>query len=99
VLWLNATRHDCPLPAGGARLLDALAAQRIAYRLTTRPWRDPALAGEPLLIAVGALTAPLEIVHNGALPAVGVAHLRIQPGDEVIIGQPAYLRRRFAFFR
>jgi len=98
-LWLNAVRLHCPLPAPGARLLAALAALGIAYRLATRRWRDPALHGEPLLVAVGSLDGPLEIVHNGALPAVGVAHIWVRPGDEVVIGQPAYLRQRFTFFR
>ncbi|HLH26347.1 MAG TPA: hypothetical protein VK066_27825 [Chloroflexota bacterium] len=98
-LWLNAARQDCALPAAGAPLLDALAAHGLACRLATRAWRDPALAGEPLLVAVGPLDGPLEIVHNGALAAVGVAHLWVRPGDEVVIGQPAYLRQRFAFFR
>jgi hypothetical protein len=98
-LWLNAVRLDCSVPADGARLLEALAAQGIAYRLATRIWRDPALAGEPLLVAVGSLDGPLEIVRNGALASVGVAHLWVRPGDEVVIGQPAYLRQRFAFFR
>jgi hypothetical protein len=99
VLWLNAVREDCPLPAGGTRLLDALTARGIACRLASRAWRDPALAGEPLLVAVGSLDGPLEIVHNGALVSVGVAHLWVQPGDEVVIGQLAYLRQRFPFFR
>ncbi|HEY7067656.1 MAG TPA: hypothetical protein VII06_39735 [Chloroflexota bacterium] len=98
-LWLNAARQECPVPAGGALLLTLLDAAGIAYRLATRAWRDPALAGEPLLVAVGALDGPLEIVHNGALPDVGVAHLRVRPGDEVVVGQPDYLRTRFPFFR
>ena len=98
-LWLNAARHDCPVPAGGAPLLGALGAHGITYQLATRPWRDSALAGEPLLVAVGSLNGPLEIVHNGVLAEVGVAHLSVRPGDEVVIGQPVYLRRRFAFFR
>jgi hypothetical protein len=67
-------------------------------RLATRAWRDPALKGESLLVGVGGLDGPLEIVHNGALPALGVAHLRVLPGDEVVIGQPPYLQQRFAFF-
>jgi hypothetical protein len=28
-----------------------------------------------------------------------VSNVRVQPGDEIVIGQPAYLRQRFAFFR
>jgi hypothetical protein len=98
-LWLNGAQQDCPVPSGGALLLDAFAELGVAYRLAVRQWRDPALTGESLLVAVGALAAPLEIVHNGALPAVGVAHLWVRPGDEVVIGQPAYLRRRFTFYR
>lgn len=87
------------MPSAGALLLAALAARGIAYRLAARRWRDPTLAGEPLLVAVGCLDGPLEIVHNGGLPAAGVAHLWVRPGDEVVVGQPTYLRQRFAFFR
>jgi hypothetical protein len=99
VCWLNAERHELALPAPEARLLDVLAAHGIPYRLHARRWRDPALGCEPLLVAVGGLDAPLEIVHNGQLAPVGVARLRVRPGDEVVIGQPAYLRQRFPFFR
>src|SRR5438105_274968 len=49
-LRLNAARQDCPVPAGGALLLDVLAANGITYRLATRAWRDPAFVGEPLLV-------------------------------------------------
>ena len=98
-LWLNTDRLELPLPSEGALLLDALTAGGMSIRLARRAWRDPALAGEPLLVGVGTLDGPLEIVHNGALAAVGVAHLRVLPGDAVVIGQPAYLRQRFAFFR
>jgi hypothetical protein len=99
VVWLDDERHECPLPAADASLLDALAAGGLAYELAARAWADPALGAEPLLVRAGHLTAPLEIVHNGALATVGIAHLRVQPGDEVVIGRPAYLRQRFPFFR
>jgi hypothetical protein len=52
-----------------------------------------------LLVAVGGLEEPLEIVRNGQLAGVSVARMRVRPGDEVVIGQPDYLRRRFAFLR
>jgi hypothetical protein len=99
VCWLNAERHELALPAPEVHLLDVLAAHGIPYRLRARRWRDPALGREPLLVAVGGLGEPLEIVHNGELAPVGVARLRVRPGDEVVIGQPAYLRQRFPFFR
>ena len=99
VLWLDDRRQECPLPAEGALLLDVLAASGITCELAARAWRDPALGTEPLLVRVDGLAGPLEIVHNGLLADVGVAHLRVRPGDEVVIGQPAYLQRRFAFFR
>ena len=98
-LWLDDRRRDCAVPADGAPLLDVLAAAGITCELAARAWRDPALGTEPLLVGVGGLAGPLEIVHNGRLAAIGVAHLRVRPGDEVIIGQPAYLSQRFAFFR
>ena len=99
VLWLDDQRQECALPAEGAPLLDVLAACGIRYELTARAWRDPALGAEPLLVRVAGLAGPLEIVYNGRLADVGVAHLRVRPGDEVVIGQPAYLQQRFAFFR
>lgn len=98
-LWLNDQRHECTLPAEGAPLLDALAICGIRYELAARAWQEPALGAEPLLVGVGELVGPLEIVRNGRLADVGVAHLRVKPGDEVVIGQPAYLQQRFAFFR
>jgi hypothetical protein len=98
VFWLNAERREVAVAASSALLLELLAASGIPYRLQVRAWQDAALADEPLLVAVGELAGPLEIVHNGQLAPVGVAHLRVRPGDEVVIGQPAYLRRRFAFF-
>jgi hypothetical protein len=98
VLWLNAERRELAITADTVGLLDLLAASGISYRLRTRAWQDPALADEPLLEAVGDLTAPLEIVLNGRLATTGVAHVRVAPGDEVVVGQPAHLRRRFRFF-
>jgi len=71
----------------------------VTYRLQRRAWQDAALDEEPLLVAVGELEGPLEIVRNGRLAAVGVARLRVRAGDEVVIGQPEYLRRRFSFYR
>jgi hypothetical protein len=99
VLWLDDQRHECALPAEGAPLLDVLAACGISFELAARAWQHPALGAEPLLVGIGGLRGPLEIVHNGRLAEVGVAHLRVRPGDEVVIGQPAYLQSRFAFFR
>jgi hypothetical protein len=98
VLWLEDQRRELPL-AAAAGLLDLLRAAGIPYRLRRRVWQDPALGDEALLEAVGALHGPLEIVHNGQLAPRGVAHLRIAPGDEVVIGRPAHLRQRFVFFR
>ncbi len=99
MLWLNDERCPVAVPAGGLPLLDILGAAGLPFRLRRRTWDDPALGSEPLLEAVGALAGPLEIVLNGRLAACGVAQLRVAPGDEVVIGQPAYLRQRFAFFR
>jgi hypothetical protein len=98
-LWLNDRRQDCALGAASAPLLDVLAAHGIAYELTARTWDNSALGTQPLLVSAGGLAGPLEIVHNGELAAVGVARLRVRPGDEVVIGQPAYLRQRYTFFR
>jgi hypothetical protein len=50
-------------------------------------------------VAVGDLRAPLEIVHNAQLAAVGVAHLCVRAGDTVVIGGPTYLRQAFPFFK
>jgi hypothetical protein len=75
-----------------------LDAHGIPYALRTRAWADPALGTEPLLMAVGDLRAPLEIVHNAQLAAAGVAHLCVRSGDTVVIGGPAYLRQQFPFF-
>jgi hypothetical protein len=99
VLWLNAERHELAITTDAVGLLDLLAASGVSYRLRTRTWRDPALGDEPLLDAVGDLAGPLEIVLNGRLATAGVAHVRVAPGDEVVVGQPAHLRRRFRFFR
>ena len=99
MLWLDGARRELALPSPTPLLLEVLAAHGIAYQLQRRPWQDGALGDEPLLVAVAELAAPLEIVHNGRLAAVGVAHLRVRPGDEVVIGQPRYLRERFAWFR
>lgn len=107
VLWLNAERHVLALsgtcqgrrPAVPPLLLEVLRAHGIPYVLRTRTWHDPALGTEPLLTRVAHLAGPLEIVVNGQLAAVGVAHLRVQASDEVVIGQPHYLQQRFAFFR
>jgi hypothetical protein len=107
VLWLNAERHVLALPGASERrrpavpplLLEVLRAHGIPYVLRTRTWHDPALGAEPLLTRVAHLAGPLEIVVNGQLAAVGVAHLRVQASDEVVIGQPHYLQQRFAFFR
>jgi hypothetical protein len=98
VLWLNAERHELAIATDAVGLLDLLAASGIAYRLRRRAWQDPALADAPLLDAVGDLAGPLEIVLNGRLATVGVARIRLAPGDEVVVGQPAHLRQRFAFF-
>jgi hypothetical protein len=99
ILWLNDERCHVAVPASGLPLLDVLAAAGLPFRLRRRAWNDPALGSEPLLEAVGALGGPLEIVLNGRLAACSVAQVRVGPGDEVVIGQPAYLRQRFAFFR
>jgi len=99
VLWLNGERRLVAVAAAELGLLDLLAAAGLPYRLQRRAWRDLALAGEPLLEAVGALEGPLEIVVNGGLAAASATRLRLRPGDEVVIGQPAYLRQRFPFFR
>ena len=99
VIWLNEARHECAAPADAAPLLSVLGALGIPYRLRTGTWRDPALAAEPLLERAGALDGALEIVHNGRLATVGIVHLRVRAGDEVVIGQSNYLRHRFAFFR
>jgi hypothetical protein len=96
-LWLNARRRAVPL-GESLSLLALLDAAGVSYRLHARRWRDPALAGERLLESVDDLAAPLEIVVNGRLAKVGVAHLSVAPGDEVVIGQPDYLRARFSFF-
>ena len=98
VLWLNAERREVAIAADAVGLLDLLAAGGVSYRLRTRAWQDPALADEPLLDAVGDLAGPLEIVLNGRLATAGVARVRVAPGDEVVVGQPAHLRRRFSFF-
>jgi len=99
VLWLNAERHEVTITADVVGLLALLATSGIAYRLRTRPWQDPTLADEPLLDAVGDLAGPLEIVLNGRLATVGVARIRLAPGDEVVVGQPAHLRGRFSFYK
>lgn len=99
VLWLNARRLPLALAAPEMPLLGVLRAHGLPYTLRFRPWRDPALRGAPLLTAVAELTGPLEIVVNGALAAGAVTELVVHAGDEVVIGQPWYLRQRFAFFR
>ncbi|HLI28526.1 MAG TPA: hypothetical protein VKZ60_15750 [Chloroflexota bacterium] len=99
VLWLNARRLTLALEAPRMPLLAVLRAHGLPYTLRFRPWRDPALRGAPLLTAVAELTGPLEIVVNGALAAGAVTELVVHAGDEVVIGQPWYLRQRFAFFR
>lgn len=99
VLWLNARRRTLVLAAPEMPLLGVLRAHGLPYTLRFRPWRDPALRGAPLLTAVAELTGPLEIVVNGALAAGAVTELVVHAGDEVVIGQPWYLRQRFAFFR
>ncbi len=103
VLWLNEARHELALAPGratdGVHLLDVLAAHGIAHELRARAWRDASLGAEPLLVRVGPLAGSLEVVVNGHLAPIGVAHLRVRPGDEVVIGELAYLRRRFEFFR
>ena len=98
LLWLNEERHVLALEAD-VPLLALLARHAIRHRLRRRAWGDPLVGDEPLLEAVGALEGPLEVVLNGQLAAVGVACLRVRPGDEVVIGQPDYLRGRFRFFR
>jgi hypothetical protein len=98
VLWLEGTHHALALPAPQPRLLAVLDAHGIPYAFRARAWADPALGAEPLLEAVGGLGAPLEIVHNGQLAAVGVAHLRVRAGDTVVIGGPACLRQHFPVF-
>lgn len=80
-------------------LLEVLERAALPCRLYARPWSDPALGSELLLTGVGPLTGPLEIVVNGVLATEGVEHLLARPGDEIVIGQPEYLRQRFAFFR
>ena len=97
-LWLNAERREVAITADAVGLLDLLAASGLSYRVRTRNWLDPTLADEPLLDAVGDLAGPLEIVLNGRLATTGVAHVRVAPGDEVVVGQPAQLRGRFDFF-
>ena len=97
--WLNARRLPLALAAPEMPLLGVLRAHGLPYTLRFRPWRDPALRGAPLLTAVAELTGPLEIVVNGALAAGAVTELVVHAGDEVVIGQPWYLRQRFAFFR
>ena len=72
-------------------LLALLDAADVVYRLNSRHWQDPALAGEPVLESVDDLGGPLEIVVNGRLAEVGVAHLWVAPGDEVVV--PAPLRK------
>jgi hypothetical protein len=99
VLWLNDARQELGLPTAHPLLLEVLDAHGIAYRLHARTWDDPALGDEPLLVAAGGLFEPLEVLHNGQLAAVGVAHLRVRAGDEIVIGEADYLRERFPFFR
>jgi hypothetical protein len=99
VVWLNAERRTVRISAATVGLLDLLAASGIRYGLRTRDWQDRSLGAEPLLDWAGGLAGALEIVINGRLATAGVAHLRVAPGDEVVIGQPAYLRERFPFFR
>jgi hypothetical protein len=99
VLWLNHARRELTLPSPRPLLFEVLAAHGISYRLHARTWADPALGTEPLLVAAGGLAGPLELVHNGQLATVGVAHLRVQAGDEIVIGEASYLRERFPFFR
>ncbi|MBX5489850.1 MAG: hypothetical protein IRZ14_01740 [Chloroflexi bacterium] len=98
VLWLNARREVLGVPAPRLGLLALLAAHGLPYTLRYRPWSDPTLRGEPLLVAVADLGEPLEIVVNGTLAACGVVHLTVMAGDEVVIGQPWYLRQRFPFY-
>jgi hypothetical protein len=99
VLWLNARQHTLALATPEMPLLAVLRAHGLPYTLRFRPWREPALRGAPLLTAVAELTGPLEIVVNGALAAGAVTELVVRAGDEVVIGQPWYLRQRFPFFR
>jgi len=98
-LWLNERRLSLILPSDAPLLLDVLAAHGIAYALRARQWSDPALGAEPLLESIAGLAGPVEIVANDRLADLGIAHLRVKAGDEIVIGQPAYLRARFAWFR